>query len=157
VVSTWSFQRSQEADDANIVQYGHCAALDYLMSRSLRIGLTKMTRRVRACTFESMPLETDPKILSAVETVYSTDLGLPEDWTDAQRSLFIADEAEVITWMVCAEAGTLGDRSVQEWTRRSGGRAPDHAERTVLMAEARRQALERVLHTQLYEQVSPEP
>lgn len=123
------------------------------MSRSLRKGLNKMTRRVHACTFESMPLETDPKILSAVETVYSTELGLPEDWTDAQRSSFIAHEAEVITWMVCAEAGTIGDRSVQEWTRRSGGRVPAHAERTVLIAEARRQALERVLRTQLYEQV----
>lgn len=126
------------------------------MSRSLPTVLTKMTRRVRACTFESMPLETDPTILSAVDTVYSTELGLPEDWNDAQRSSFIAHEAEVITWMVCAEAGTIGDRSVQEWTRRSGGRVPDHAERIVLIAEARRQALERVLRTQLYEQVDHE-
>lgn len=156
MVSTRSSQRSKEADDADIVQNGHFAFEDCPMSRSLKKGLSKMTRRVHACTFESMPLETDPKILIAVETVYSTELGLPEDWTDAQRSSFIAHEAEVITWMVCAEAGTIGDRSVQEWTRRSGGRAPDHAERTVLIADARRQALKRVLLTQLYEQVDYE-
>lgn len=127
------------------------------MSRSIRTGATKRSRRVRACTFESMPLEADPKILSAVEKVYTTDLGLPDDWTDAQRAEFIADEAEVITWMVRAEAGTLGDRSIEDWTRRSGGRAPDAAVRDTLMAEARVQALALVMNTELYEQITTLP
>ncbi|BDX31549.1 hypothetical protein TUM20985_20960 [Mycobacterium antarcticum] len=124
------------------------------MSRSIWTGATDKLRRVRACTFESMPLETDPKILSAVHEVYTTDLGLPDDWTAPQRAEFIADEAEKITWMVWAEAGTTGERSIQDWTRRSGGRAPDRAVRGTLMAEARIQAITYVLNTELYEQIT---
>ena len=103
-----------------------------------------------------MPLKTDPEILSDVERVYTTDLGLPDDWTDAQRAKFVADEAEKITWMVWAEAGTLGDRSIEDWSRRSGGRAPDAGERDTLMAEARIQALTSVLNTELYELITPD-
>ena len=120
------------------------------MSRSIRTGATGRLKRVRACTFESMPLETDPTILGAVQKVYTTDLGLPEDWTDARRADFIADEAEKITWMVWAEAGTTGDLHIKDWCRRSGGHAPDQAVRSTLMAEARIQALTSVLNTELY-------
>ena len=124
------------------------------MSRSIRTGAGKRSRRVRACTFDSMPLEADPEILRAVEKVYTTDLGLPEDWTDAQRSEFITYEAEKITWMVRAGAGTVGDRSIEDWTRRSGGQAPDSAVRDTLMAEARAQALALVLNTELYDLIT---
>ena len=98
-----------------------------------------------------MPLETDPKILRAVQTVYTTDLGLPDDWTDSRRAEFIADEAEKITWMVWAEAGTIGDLQIMDWCRRSGVAAPNPAVRSTLMAEARTQALTSVLNTELYE------
>lgn len=125
------------------------------MSRSIRTQAASK-RRVRACTFESMPLETDPSILSAVERVYTTDLGLPDEWSDAQRAAFINDEAEKITWMVWAQAGTLGDRSVADWTRRSGGHAPDRAVRDTLMAQARVEAFTSVLNTELYELVAPD-
>ena len=124
------------------------------MSKLIRTGATKKSIRIRACTFESMPLKTDPEILSDVERVYTTDLGLPDDWTDAQRAKFVADEAEKITWMVWAEAGTLGDRSIEDWTRRSGGQAPDSAVRDTLMAEARAQALALVLNTELYDLIT---
>ncbi|CAN5585361.1 hypothetical protein BH11ACT6_BH11ACT6_12930 [soil metagenome] len=128
----------------------------YLMSRKIRTQTSKKTGAVRACTFESMPLATDPSILSAVEKVYTTDLGLPDEWTDAQRAAFINDEAETITWMVWAQAGTLGDRSVEDWTRRSGGHAPARAVRDTLMAWARVEALTSVLNTELYELVPPD-
>jgi hypothetical protein len=128
----------------------------YSMSRKIRTQTAKKTGAVRACTFESMPLATDSSILSAVEKVYTTDLGLPDEWTDAQRAAFINDEAETITWMVWAQAGTLGDRSVEDWTRRSGGHAPDRAVRDTLMARARVEALTSVLNTELYELVPPD-
>lgn len=124
------------------------------MSRTLRRVSPESGRRVRACTFESMPLATDPQILEAVERVYSTDLGLPDDWDDVRRTAFTTHDAEVITWMVWAEAGTIGDRSIADWTRRSGGKTPDQATRAALMAEARRLASIRVLDTQLYEQIA---
>lgn len=128
----------------------------YLMSRNIRTQTAKKARAVRACTFESMPLATDSSILRAVEKVYTTDLRLPDEWTDAQRAAFLNDEAETITWMVWAQAGTLGDRSVEDWTRRSGGHAPDRALRDKLMARARVEALTSVLSTELYELVPPD-
>ncbi|MBY0286557.1 MAG: hypothetical protein K2X52_05360 [Mycobacteriaceae bacterium] len=97
-----------------------------------------------------MPLETAPGILHAVKTVYTTDLGLPEGWTDAQREEFIEYEANKITWMVRAQASTLGDRSIEEWTRRHDGRAPDPRVRSALRIAARAQALHIVLNTELY-------
>lgn len=126
------------------------------MSRTLRTARPASRRRARACTLESMPLATDPHILDAVERVYSTDLGLPEDWDDARRTAFISHEAEVMTWMVWAETGTLGERCIADWRRRSGGTAPGPTTRASLMAEARRVAFTRVLDTQLYEQIAVE-
>lgn len=126
------------------------------MSRPLRHRIATRMRRVRTCTVESMPLETDPGILHAVNTVYTTDLGLPEGWTDAQRAEFIEYEANKITWMVRAQASTLGDQSIEEWSRRSGGRTPGRALRYSLRANARAEALTRVLNTELYELITPD-
>lgn len=124
------------------------------MSRPIRHRVATRMRRARMCTVESMPLETDPSILHAVKTVYTTDLGLPDDWTDAQRADFILAEAEKITWMVRAEASTLGDQSIEEWSRKSGGRTPDRALGDSLRANARAEALTRVLNTELYELIT---
>ncbi|GAT11682.1 hypothetical protein H7I77_00095 [Mycolicibacterium novocastrense] len=52
-------------------------------ARTLRL------RRFNACTAASMPPGVDPAIRRVVHTVYSTDLGLPEDWTATQRAEFI--------------------------------------------------------------------
>jgi hypothetical protein len=38
----------------------------------------------------------DPELLTAVQTVYSTDLGLPEEWTEPHRTEFITAEAAKI-------------------------------------------------------------
>jgi hypothetical protein len=94
--------------------------------------------------------------LSAVYTVYTTDLGLPDDWTDARRAEFIAAEADKITWMVRAQASTLGDQSVEQWTRRHGGNDPNPTVRSALKIAARTQALHFVLNTELYELIAPD-
>lgn len=101
-----------------------------------------------------MPLSVDQQILDAVSTAYSTELGLPEDWTDLQRADFIAAEADKITWMVRAEASTIGDRLIAELCRRSGGTILGLEVRTELMAAARVQAFDRVLSTELYELIA---
>lgn len=111
-------------------------------------------QRMRACNSETMPLGIDPDILSAVRTVYSTDLGLPDDWTTARRAEFMAAEAEKISWMVRALASTLGRQNVANWSRRSRGSAPGAAVRAELTAQARTQALDSVLSTELYELIA---
>lgn len=98
-----------------------------------------------------MPPPVDPAIHRAVQTVYTTDLGLPEEWTDAQRADFINEEADIITWKARAHAATLGDRSVQDWARRHGGQLPNPATQTALRTQARAEAVRQVLSTELYE------
>lgn len=120
------------------------------MSRILRSSMFPRALRVRACDSESMPLEIAPKILSAVRSVYTTDLGLPEDWTDAQRAEFIDAEAGQITWMVQAKASTLGEQTVEQWTRRHGAR-PNSNVKNELRIAARAEALEIVMNNELYE------
>jgi hypothetical protein len=100
-----------------------------------------------------MPLDIDPNILSAVQSVYTTDLGLPEDWTDAQRAEFIEAEASKITWMVRAQASTLGEQSVEQWARRHGVR-PNSNMQNGLKIAARAEALHLVLNTELYELIA---
>lgn len=100
-----------------------------------------------------MPLDIDPNILSAVQSVYTTDLGLPDDWTDALRAEFIEAEAGKITWMVRVQARTLGDQSVEQWTRRHGGH-PNSSVQNALRIAARTEALQIVLDTELYELIA---
>jgi hypothetical protein len=78
-----------------------------------------------------MPPPVDPAIHRTVRAVYTTDLGLPEEWTTGQRTEFIRDEADRITWMARAHAATLSDLSVSDWTRRNHGQGarPTDAER----------------------------
>ena len=66
---------------------------------------TARPRRVHACMSETMPPPVDPAVHRAVQTVYTTDLGLPEEWTEAQRADFIDAEVDKITWMARADAG----------------------------------------------------
>ena len=59
----------------------------------------------------------DPEILKAVQTVYSTDLGLPEEWTDPQRTEFITAEADKISSMAASMAETLWEQAITAWSR----------------------------------------
>jgi hypothetical protein len=101
-----------------------------------------------------MPLPVDPQILDAVHAVYTTDLGLPEDWTAEQRARFVASEADKITWMVRAAASTLGDHFIEGHRHRSGESDLDHNVRAELMAAARAEAYDRILSTELYELIA---
>ncbi len=112
---------------------------------------TARPRRVHACMSETMPPPVDPAVHRAVQTVYTTDLGLPEEWTEAQRADFIDAEVDKITWMARADAGTLGERSIHDWTRRHGSQLPNLSTQTALRAQARAQAVRQVLSTELYE------
>lgn len=105
---------------------------------------------------ETMPPPIDPAIHRAVQTVYTTDLGLPEEWTQVQRADFIDAEVDKITWMARAHAATLGERSIQDWTRRHGGHLPNQSTQSVLRAQARAQAVRQVLSTELYELIHTE-
>jgi hypothetical protein len=112
---------------------------------------TARPRRVHACMSETMPPPVDPAIHRAVQTVYTTNLGLPEEWTQAHRADFIDAEVDKITWMARATAATLGERSIQDWTRRHGGHLPNLSTQGALRAQARAQAVRQVLSTELYE------
>lgn len=101
-----------------------------------------------------MPLPTNPNILQAVHTVYTTDLALPEEWTKDERTNFIEAEADKITWMARARAATLADRSIQDWTRRHGGQLPSPAIQTALRTQARADAVRQILSTELYELIT---
>ncbi|WP_349319081.1 hypothetical protein [Mycolicibacterium canariasense] len=96
----------------------------------------------------------DPGILHAVQRVYTTDLGLPEEWTDSQRAVFMDAEVDKITWMARAQAATLGERSIHDWTRRHGGQLPNLSTQTALRAQARAQAVRQVLSTELFELIA---
>ncbi len=111
---------------------------------------TARPHRAHACMSETMPPPVDPAIHRAVQTVYTTDLGLPEEWTQAHRADFIDAEVDKITWMARATAATLGERSIQDWTRRHGG-LPNLSTQSALRAQARAQAVRQVLSTELYE------
>jgi len=103
---------------------------------------------------EDMPPPVDPAIHRAVQTVYTTDLGLPEEWTDAQRTKFIDEEVDIITWKARAHAATLGDRSIHDWTRRHGGQPPDLSTQSALRAQARAEAVRQILSAELYELIT---
>lgn len=115
---------------------------------------TARPRRVHACMSKTMPPPVDPAIHRAVHTVYTTDLGLPEEWTQAQRAEFIDAEVDKITWMARAHAETLCDRSIHDWTRRHGGQLPNLSTQSALRAQARAQAVRHVLSTELYELIT---
>lgn len=105
---------------------------------------------------EDMPPPVDPAIHRAVQTVYTTDLGLPEEWTDAQRTEFLDEEVDIITWKARVRAATLGDRSIHDWACRHGGPPPDLSTQTALRTQARADAVRQVLSTELYELIPTE-
>jgi hypothetical protein len=96
----------------------------------------------------------DPEILKAVQTVYSTDLGLPEEWTDPQRTEFITAEATKISSMAASMAETLWEQAITAWSRQRNGQTPSHATKVALLEAARKQAAQTVLNNELYELIS---
>jgi hypothetical protein len=99
-----------------------------------------------------MPLEIDPEVLAEVRRVYSTDLGLPEEWTEAQREAFCQAEADKITWMIRSETSVLGDNRVEQWIRAEGS-SPSQSVYDAIWNAARAEASRAVLSSELYEYI----
>lgn len=93
----------------------------------------------------------DPEILKAVQTVYSTDLGLPEEWTPKQRTEFLTAEADKISSMAASMAEELWEKAIAVWSRNRGGKTPNHATKVALLESARAQAAQTVLNNELYD------
>lgn len=96
----------------------------------------------------------DPEILKAVQTVYTTDLGLPEEWTPTQRTEFITAEADKISSMTASMAETLWEQAITAWSRNHNGQTPNHATKVALLEAAQAQAANTVLNTELYELIA---
>ena len=93
----------------------------------------------------------DPEILKAVQTVYSTDLSLPEEWTPEQRTEFLTAEADKISSMAASMAEELWEKAIAVWSRNRNGKTPSHATKVALLEAARAQAAQTVLNNELYE------
>lgn len=93
----------------------------------------------------------DPEILKAVQTVYSTDLGLPEEWTPEQRDQFLMAEADKISSMASSMAEELWEKAIAVWSRNRNGKTPNHATKVALLEAARAQAAQTVLNNELYD------
>lgn len=93
----------------------------------------------------------DPEILKAVQTVYSTDLGLPEEWTPQRREQFLQAEADKISSMAASMAEELWEKALVVWSRQRNGKTPNRATKVALLQAARVQAVQTVLNTELYE------
>ncbi|MCH9731734.1 MAG: hypothetical protein K0U84_18990 [Actinomycetia bacterium] len=98
----------------------------------------------------------DPQILKAVQTAYSTDLSLPEDWTPEQRETFMMTEADDISSMTASLAEELWEEAITSWKCRHKGETPNHATKVSLLEAARGQAAQRVLNNELYELITTE-
>jgi hypothetical protein len=113
-----------------------------------RICSASSTRRQAAVTV------IDPAILKAVQTVYSTDLGLPIEWSDAQRRAFLTAEAEKISSMAASLTETLSQQAITAWSQHRNGRKPSPATTAALIDAARKQATTTVLNNELYELIA---
>ncbi|CAE46817.1 hypothetical protein OSH39_12760 [Mycobacterium ulcerans] len=127
--------------------------------RTIWAAVQHLTPTSRICSASSMRQAAtviDPEILKAVQTVYSTDLGLPEEWTPAQRMEFLTAEADKISSMAASMAETLWEQAITAWTRSRNGQTPNHATKVALLGDARAQAVTRVLNSELYELIETE-
>ncbi|WP_015057048.1 MULTISPECIES: hypothetical protein [Mycobacterium ulcerans group] len=127
--------------------------------RTIWAAVQHLTPTSRICSASSMRQAAtviNPEILKAVQTVYSTDLGLPEEWTPAQRMEFLTAEADKISSMAASMAETLWEQAITAWTRSRNGQTPNHATKVALLGDARAQVVTRVLNSELYELIETE-
>ena len=89
-----------------------------------------------------------------VQTVYTTDLSLPEEWTPERRNQFLTAEADKISSMAASMAEELGEEAIAVWRRNRNGTTPNHATKVALLEAARAQAAQTVLNNELYDLIS---
>lgn len=137
-----------------------CAALGYpdpdtiTQERTIWAATDDRTPTSRICSASSTRQAVtviDPEILNAVQTVYSTDLSLPDEWTPQQRSEFLTAEADKISSMAGSMTETLWEQAIAAWSRSRNGQTPNHATKVALLDAARVQATKTVLNNELYE------
>ena len=122
--------------------------------RTIWAATEHRTRTSRICSASSTRQAVtviDPEILKAVQTVYSTDLGLPEEWTPEQRTQFLTAEADKISSMAASMAEELWEKAIAVWSRNRNGKTPNHATKVALLEAARAQAAQTVLNNELYD------
>lgn len=122
--------------------------------RTIWVATERRTRTSRICSASSTRQAVtviDPAILKAVQTVYSTDLSLPEEWTPEQRTEFLTAEADKISSMAASMAEELWEKAIAVWSRNRRGKTPNHATKVALLEAARAQAAQTVLNNELYE------
>lgn len=124
--------------------------------RTIWAATERRTRISRICSASSMRQAVtviDPEILKAVQTVYSTDLSLPEEWSPQQREQFLMSEADKISSMASSMAEELWEQAITVWSRNRNGKTPNHATKVALLEAARAQAAKTVLNNELYEPI----
>ena len=126
--------------------------------RTIWVATERRTPTSRICsassTRQAAVTVVDPKILEAVQTVYSTDLSLPEEWTPERRNEFLMAEADKISSMASSMAEELWEKAIAVWSRNRNGKTPDHATKVALLEAARAQAAQTVLNNELYDLIS---
>lgn len=125
--------------------------------RTIWAATERRTRISRICSASSTRQAVtviDPEILKAVQTVYATDLGLPEEWTPERRSQFLTAEADKISSMAASMAEELWEKAIAVWSRNRNGKTPNHATKVALLEAARAQAAQTVLNNELYELIA---
>ena len=125
--------------------------------RTIWHGTNGQIHSNRVCSTSSAGtvVVTSPEILQIVTQAYQQQLGLPTEWSPAQRQAFIQAEADKISYRVAELAAELEAQAVGEWTR-SHGQHPDYLTKVGLVNTARNQAMEIVLSEDLYEQIPAE-
>ena len=95
--------------------------------RTIWHGTNGQIHSNRVCSTSSAGtvVVTSPEILQIVTQAYQQQLGLPTEWTPAQRQAFIEAEADKISYRVAELAAELEAQAVGEWTRRHG-QHPDY-------------------------------
>ncbi|BBY46871.1 hypothetical protein MARA_03010 (plasmid) [Mycolicibacterium arabiense] len=122
--------------------------------RTIWAATEHRTRTNRICSASSTRQAVtviDPEILKAVQTFYSTDLSLPEEWTPEQREQFLTTEADDISSMAASMAEELWEKAIAAWSRQRNGKTPNHATKVALLEAARAQAAQTVLNNELYD------
>ena len=125
--------------------------------RTIWAATERRIRTSRICSASSTSQAVtviDPEILTAVRTVYSTDLSLPEEWTPQQREQFLTAEADDISAMVASMTEELWEKAIAVWSRNRNGTKPNHATKVALLGAARAQAAQTVLHNELYDLIA---
>ena len=121
--------------------------------RTIWAATERRTPTSRICSASSTRQVTliDPEILKTVQTVYSTDLSLPQEWPQQRREQFLLAEADKISSMAASLSEELWEKAIEAWSRQHNGQTPNHATKVALLEAARTRATQTVLNNELFD------